>query len=282
MLRCGGTRTTSPSNPRSCLPLMRRRSGPDQPPRCRQAVRASIRCSVTESGSSSNSTRFASPGSERWRLIASDRASRSSSLSAQPAKLPGKIIPCNRRKEPALSVKGEVIDLWYSGKAHAHGGNVQAVLAPNGFPLWVSEAEPGSVHDISAARAHAFPALYPAAAAELPALADPGYKGAGADILIPVAQPVGGGELDINTRTRNAIQRSLRCLGERGFAPAHRPLAHPPAHHSQPQQDRRHRPRRARPHPFRIRLRHVNSPRSPHRRGGDSGTLAEFAADSPR
>ena len=31
----------------------------------RQAVRASIRCSVTEPGSSSNSTRFMSPGSDR-------------------------------------------------------------------------------------------------------------------------------------------------------------------------------------------------------------------------
>jgi hypothetical protein len=31
--------------------------------------------------------------------------------------LDGKIIPADRCKEPALSVKGEVIDLWYSGKA---------------------------------------------------------------------------------------------------------------------------------------------------------------------
>ena len=31
-------------------------------------------------------------------------------------------------------------------------------------------------------------------------------------------QPPGGRDLDINTRTRNALQRSLRCLGERGFA----------------------------------------------------------------
>ena len=37
-------------------------------------------------------------------------------------------------------------------------------------------------------------------------------------ILIPVRQPAGGRELDINARTRNAIQRSLRCPGERGFA----------------------------------------------------------------
>jgi len=45
-----------------------------------------------------------------------------------------------------------------------------------------------------------------------------GYQGAGIGILIPVKQPAGAGDLDINTRTRNAIQRSLRCLGERGFA----------------------------------------------------------------
>jgi hypothetical protein len=132
--------------------------------------------------------------------------------------LDGKIIPCDRCNESAVSVKGQAIDLWYSGKAHKHGGNIQAVLAPDGFPLWVSDVEPGSVHDVTAARAHAFPALCPAASAGLPTLADPGYDGAGIGILIPVKQPADGRELDINTRTRNAIQRSLRCLGERGFA----------------------------------------------------------------
>jgi DDE superfamily endonuclease len=132
--------------------------------------------------------------------------------------LDGTVIPCDRCKEPAVSVKGDVIDLWYSGKAHTHGGNIQAVLAPGGLPLWVSDVEPGSVHDITAARDHALPALYRAAAGGLPTLADPGYEGAGIGILIPVKQPTGGGELDVNTRTRNAIQRSLRCLGERGFA----------------------------------------------------------------
>ena len=132
--------------------------------------------------------------------------------------LDGKIIPADRCKEPAVSVKGQVIDLWYSGKAHTHGGNIQAVCAPDGFPLWVSDVEPGSVHDITAARAHALPALYRAAATGLPTLADPGYDGAGMGIHMPVKQPPDGRELDINTRTRNAIQRSLRCLGERGFA----------------------------------------------------------------
>ncbi len=132
--------------------------------------------------------------------------------------LDGKVIACDRCEEPAVSVKGEIIDVWYSGKAHAHGGNIQAVLAPDGFPLWVSEVEPGSVHDLTAARIHALPALYRAAAAGLPTLADPGYEGAGLGILIPVKQPPGGRELDVSTRTRNAIQRSMRCLGERGFA----------------------------------------------------------------
>jgi hypothetical protein len=132
--------------------------------------------------------------------------------------LDGKIIPADRCKEKTISVKGQVIDLWYSGKAHTHGGNIQAVLAPDGFPLWVSDAEPGSVHDITAARTHALPALYHAAATGLPTLADPGYDGAGIGIHMPVKQPTDGRELDVSTRTRNAIQRSLRCLGERGFA----------------------------------------------------------------
>jgi hypothetical protein len=49
--------------------------------------------------------------------------------------LDGKVIACDRCKEPATSVTGEVIDLWYSGKAHAHGGNIQAVLAPGARPI---------------------------------------------------------------------------------------------------------------------------------------------------
>jgi hypothetical protein len=99
--------------------------------------------------------------------------------------------------------------VWYSGKAHTHGGAVQAVMAPDGFPLWVSEAEPGSVHDITAARALALPPLYRAAATGLPTLADPGYEGAGIGILIPARQPPGVQDLDINSRT--AMPSSVPC-----------------------------------------------------------------------
>ena len=72
------------------------------------------------------------------------------------------------------------------------------------------------MHDLTAVRPHALPALYPAAAAGLPALADPGYDGAGIGILIPVRQLPCGREPDVNTRTRNALQRSLRCLVNAG------------------------------------------------------------------
>ena len=129
--------------------------------------------------------------------------------------LDGKVFPPTAA--PAGSVKGQVIDAWYSGKAHRHGGNVQVVTRPDGLPLWAGPAEPGSVHDLTAARWHALPALYRAAALEMPALADTGYQGAGIGILTPVKSPAGNQELDIE-RTRNALLRDLRCRGERAFA----------------------------------------------------------------
>jgi hypothetical protein len=132
--------------------------------------------------------------------------------------LDGKVFAGDRCSEPTTSVKGEQIDLWYSGKAHRHGGNVQAVMRPDGLPLWAGPAEPGSVHDLTAARRHALPALYRAAALGMPTLADLGYEGAGIGVLTPVKRPAGNQDLDIGTRTRNALLRDLRCRGERGFA----------------------------------------------------------------
>ena len=132
--------------------------------------------------------------------------------------LDGKVFAGDRCSEPATSVKGGQIDAWYSGKAHRHGGNVQAVTRPDGLPPWAGPAEPGSVHDITAARRHALPALYRAAALGMPTLADLGYEGAGTGILTPVKRPSGNQEPDIGTRTRNALLRDLRCRGERGFA----------------------------------------------------------------
>ena len=45
-----------------------------------------------------------------------------------------------------------------------------------------------------------------------------GDEGARIGILTPVKRPSGNQEPDIDTRTRNALLRDLRCRGERGFA----------------------------------------------------------------
>jgi DDE superfamily endonuclease len=133
--------------------------------------------------------------------------------------LDGKLFATDRCGEQTLNTKGEPIDAWYSGKARHHAGNVQALMASDGFPLWVSDVEPGSVHDLTAARAHVLGALYWAAAhLDLPALADGGYSGAGIGVLTPIPQPADNQRLSPDNRTYNALLRGLRCLGERGFA----------------------------------------------------------------
>lgn len=105
-------------------------------------------------------------------------------------------------------------DVWYSGKHHAHGGNIQVVTDPKGFPVWVSPVEPGSTHDITAAREHALPALYPVAAQGLPTLADKGYHGDGIGIHVPIK----GRNLAPDTRTANLIITALRAPAERANA----------------------------------------------------------------
>ncbi|TWP42234.1 transposase family protein, partial [Lentzea tibetensis] len=74
-------------------------------------------------------------------------------------------------------MKGKQIDLWYSGKAHEHGGNIQALPAPNGFPSRVGDVEPGSVHDLTAAHEHVLVRPVLGRLQLLPTLADSGYHG---------------------------------------------------------------------------------------------------------
>jgi len=130
--------------------------------------------------------------------------------------LDGTLISSDRCSDKKTSKKGAEIDKWYSGKAHEHAGNVQALTAPSGIPLWVSEALPGSTHDITAARQLVLPEARPYLKT-LPILADSGYEGAGAGVLVPVKKPRNG-ELDTDTKTRNTLLRGLRYQGERGFA----------------------------------------------------------------
>ena len=109
-------------------------------------------------------------------------------------------------------------DAWYSGKHKRHGGNVQVLVGPTGFPLWVSDVRPGSNHALTCARELVLPALYRYAVRGLPVLADKGYTGAGAGIHVPVRNPPRGQVLDRDTRTRNTLQVGLRALGERANA----------------------------------------------------------------
>ncbi|MBA8827775.1 hypothetical protein FHX42_005182 [Saccharopolyspora lacisalsi] len=120
--------------------------------------------------------------------------------------------------EKTTSAHGYTIDLWYSGKAGEHGENIQALSAPTGTPLWTSDVEPGSTHDMSCARQHVLGACYATASQGLPTLADSGYERAGIGVHTPVKQPAGTQRLDPDNRTYNALLRSLRGLGERGFA----------------------------------------------------------------
>ncbi|MET9386333.1 transposase family protein [Streptomyces sp. NPDC002928] len=130
--------------------------------------------------------------------------------------LDGTLIECDR----VAGVRENGNDLWFSQKHKAFGGNVQFLAAPDGTPLWVSEVEPGSTPDITAARIYVLPTLYRAAAEGLPTLADKGYSGAGIGIHVPVRRPKVQTEqaLHADTRTTNVLIRDLRALGERTAA----------------------------------------------------------------
>jgi DDE superfamily endonuclease len=111
-------------------------------------------------------------------------------------------------------------DLWYCGRRKAFGGNIQFLATPDGTPLWVSEVEPGTVKDITAARRHVLGALYRAARQGLPTLADSGYQGAGIGVHTPIKKLRGGSRaaLHVDNRTYNQLLRGVRALGERTAA----------------------------------------------------------------
>jgi DDE superfamily endonuclease len=108
------------------------------------------------------------------------------------------------------------VDLWWSGKHHHHGGNIQVVSAPDGWPLWTSGVRPGREHDTTAARAD------PELLAQIRAwvadgqlgLADLGYEGE-ADLLRVPIKKTAGRVLDVDQQAYNAVHGALRALGER-------------------------------------------------------------------
>ena len=109
------------------------------------------------------------------------------------------------------------VDLWWSGKHTAHGGNVQVIAAPDGWPLWTSPVRPGGEHDTTALRAHpeALPLLTAWTDAEHAALADLGYEGERAALTTPIKK-TSDAPLTDDQRTVNLLHAATRAPAERG------------------------------------------------------------------
>ena len=108
------------------------------------------------------------------------------------------------------------VDLWWSGKHRHHGGNIQVVSAPDGWPLWTSGVRPGREHDTAARPRRPRPARRPRRLGRRrPARAGrPGLRRRGRPAAHPIKKPAHG-ELTVDQQAYNAVHGALRCLGER-------------------------------------------------------------------
>jgi hypothetical protein len=108
------------------------------------------------------------------------------------------------------------VDLWWSGKHKNHGGNIQVITAPDGWPLWTSDVRPGREHDTTALRTHA--EILPLLAKireDIRTLADLGYEGESDTITVAFKKPKDGELTDIQQQF-NRAHNGLRAVGERG------------------------------------------------------------------
>jgi hypothetical protein len=112
---------------------------------------------------------------------------------------------------------GRHVDLWWSGKHAAHGGNVQVIAAPDGWPIWTSGVRPGREHDTTALRTHpqALPLLAEWTDEAHAVLADLGYEGERATLTIPIKHDTGR-RLTTDQRTVNLLHAATRAPAERG------------------------------------------------------------------
>jgi hypothetical protein len=133
----------------------------------------------------------------------------------------GTLIRTDRCHVPGPTARGDRperrVDLWWSGKHAAHGGNVQVIAAPDGWPLWTSPVRPGREHDTTALRAHpdALSLLAEWTDEEHAALADLGYEGERAVLTTPIKQSTGR-RLTADQRTVNLLHAAVRAPAERG------------------------------------------------------------------
>jgi hypothetical protein len=109
------------------------------------------------------------------------------------------------------------VDLWWSGKHDNHGGNIQVLTAPDGWPLWTSPVRPGREHDTTALREHTemLPLLTIWTEEHLRVLGDLGYEGEAGTVTVAFKKPKGGDLNDIQ-QTYNKAHNGIRAIGERG------------------------------------------------------------------
>jgi DDE superfamily endonuclease len=110
------------------------------------------------------------------------------------------------------------VDLWWSGKHHNHGGNVQVLTVPDGWPIWVSGVRPGREHDTTAVRTHTeiLPALADAAG-DLRSLGDLGYEGEADTVTVAFKKPKDS-TLNALQQQFNKAHNGVRAIAERGNA----------------------------------------------------------------
>jgi len=111
------------------------------------------------------------------------------------------------------------VDLWWSGKHKRHGGNIQVLSSPAGFPLWTSDVRPGREHDMSCARTHGLLTTLDTNTADGGpiTITDTGYDGAPASFRMPHKKPAGG-ELTTDQKQYNKIIGAIRALAEKANA----------------------------------------------------------------
>ena len=126
----------------------------------------------------------------------------------------GTLIETDRCRTPGPTTG---VDLWWSGKHANHGGNIQVITAPDGWPLWTSQVRPGREHDTTALRTHTeiLPALAAWTGQDLPVLGDLGSEGEADTITVAVKKPQGG-QLTEDQKAHNKVHNGKRAVGERG------------------------------------------------------------------
>jgi hypothetical protein len=111
-------------------------------------------------------------------------------------------------------------DLWWSGKHRCHGGNIQVLSNPDGFPCWTSEVRPGREHDTTCAKKaqDLLPALeFYDTEYRTPTLADLGYLNLSPAVRHPYKKPKGA-ELTEAQAAYNKVIRGVHGVAERANA----------------------------------------------------------------